>query len=324
MTLLTPDLRWLRAVRRARRSVVFTTVTVLVLAGYLGWKEGYFTPVAHFHLQATSSKSLHKGMAVRLSGFKIGQVNRVELRPDRRVGVELAIFRSYLGFIKTDSEVRLESDLPLADASLELIGGTPAAADAAPGSELRFRSEPQSYDRLVHFVERLEPMIENLTALLNQARQPQSELQVSLRNIADTSTRLQAWVPGFLERTDATMVALNRATAGATNTFAPLAKSDGELQTTLRELRATTAELHASLPPLLVDLKALLASLRNSAGALEPAIAKLAPQLPDLIDDGRRTATNAAQVTEAVKDFGLIRHKINQPAPEPLLPTTPP
>jgi hypothetical protein len=43
-----------------------------------------------------------------------------------------------------------------------------------------------------------------------------------------------------------------------------------------------------------------------------------------LIDDGRRTATEAGEVVEAVKNFDLIRRKINEPPrSEPLLPTTP-
>ncbi len=323
-SLLPPDASALRPARRARWSVVVTVAAFLGLGLGLAWKEGWFTPVARFQFEAASSKSLRKGMAVRLSGFKVGQVGRVELLRDRRVRVELAVFRPYLEFVKTDSEVRLEADLPLADLSLELVGGTTAAAPAAPGAALRYREQPPSYDRLLSFVERLEPMVENLTALLKQAREPQSELQVSLRNLADTSARLHAWLPGFLERTDGTLAALNRATAAATNTFTPLAQADGHLQTTLRDMRATTAEMRVALPPLMTDLRALAESLRKSATTLEPAIGTLAPQLPSLVDEARRAAAGASEATDAVKDFGLIKRKLNQPPPpEPLLPTTP-
>lgn len=322
--LLAPDDTRPGTARGARWSVVVTVMAVIGLAGYLGWKEGWFTPVARYHFESASSKSLRKGMAVRLSGFKIGQVSRVELQPDRRVRVEVAIFRPYLSFIKTDSEVRLESDLPLADASLEIVGGSPETKNAEPGAVLRYRDHGQSYDRLLGMAERLEPMIENLTALLAQARQPQSELQTSLRNLADTSARVQAWLPGFLERSDATLAALNRATAAATNTFTPLSQPEGNLQVTLRDMRATTAEMRAALPPLMTDLKALVESLRKSAVNLEPAIGRVAPQLPPLVDETRRAAAGASETIDAAKEFWLIRRKINQPPPaEPLLPTSP-
>lgn len=322
--LLMSDEARLGSARRARWSVFVTFFAVVGLAAYLGWKESWFTPVERFHFEAASSKSLRKGMAVRLSGFKIGQISRVELQPDRRVRVELAVMRHYVDFIKADSELHLEADMPLADASLEIVGGTPSAAHVQPGAALRYRDQPQSYDRLLKMAERLEPMIENLTALLAQARQPQGDLQVALRNLADTSTRMQTWVPGFLERTDQTLVALNRATTAATNTFTPLSQPEGNLQITLQDLRATTNEMRAALPPLLSDFKVLTESLRKSALTLEPAIAELAPKLPALIDDGRRTAAGAGDVIEAVKDFDLIRRKLNQvPPAEPLLPTTP-
>jgi ABC-type transporter Mla subunit MlaD len=322
--LLQPDASWLQAARRARLSVVLTTIALLAMGLYLGWKEGYFTPVEHFHFFAKSSKSLNKGMAVHLSGFKIGQVSSVELQSDRSVRVELAIFKPYLEFIKTDSEVRLESGMPIGDTSLEITGGPSRAAIAEAGTQLRYRGQPQLFDQLGGVVEQVEPMIENINALLNQARQPQGELQVALRNLADTTAHLQAWMPGFLERTDATLATFKQTGGMATTALTPFTQTDGDLQAALRDLHATTAELRAQLPPLLADLKALSASLRASAASLEPAVSEFAPKLPALVEEGRRTATGAGEVVDAVKDFSLIRGKINQPVAQPLLPTSQP
>jgi ABC-type transporter Mla subunit MlaD len=323
-SLLQPDTSWLRAARRARLSVVLTIAALLAMGFYLAWKEGYFTKVAYFHIEAKSSKSLSKGMAVHLSGFKIGQVSRVELQSDRSVRVELAIFQQYLDFIQTDSEVRMEAGNPIGDPSLEITGGPSRAAIATPGSELHYRGQPQLFDQLGGVVEKIEPMIENINALLTQARQPQGELQASLRSVADTTARVQAWMPGFLERTDATVTAINHANGLATTALAPLAKTDGDLQTALRQLRATADELQAALPPVLADMKALSASLRASAVSLEPTVNRLSSQLPAMVDDGRRTAAGAGQVIDAVKDISIIRGKVNQPPVQPLLPTTPP
>jgi len=323
--LLQADASWLRGLRRARLSVVLTVAAVAGIGSYLGWKEGWFTPVESFNFQTMSSKSLHKGMAVHLSGFKIGQVSRVELQSDRSVRVEMALFRQYLGFIKADSEVQLEADLQLGgDPSLEITGGTYRSLNAPPGATLRYRGQRQLYDQLVHVVERIEPMVDNISALFNQARQPQGDLQLALHNLADSTARIQSWMPGFLERTDAALATVNRAGGLATNTLAPLAQPDGDLQAALRDLRASTAELRTALPPLLSDLKALSASLHASAVRLEPAVDRLATQVPALVDEGKRTTTGAGEVVDAVKDFSLIRRKIDLPPAEPLLPTSKP
>jgi ABC-type transporter Mla subunit MlaD len=322
--LLQPHPLWLRAARRARRSVVLTVVTMLALGFYLGWKEGYFTPVAHFHFEAKSSKSLSKGMAVNLSGFKIGQVSSVELQSDRTVRVDLAIFRQYLDFIRTDSEVRLESALPIGDPSLEIAGGPTRAAIAEPGSELRYRGQPQLFDQLGTVVEQIKPIMENISVLLNQARQPQGELQTALRNLNDTTARVQAWMPGFLERSDATLASFKHTGELGVTAVEPFTKADGDLQTSLRDLRTTSAELKAALPPVLEDLKALSSSLRASAASLEPSVNQVAPKIPALVEEGRRTAAGAGEVIDAVKDISLIKGKINQPVKQPLLPTTSP
>lgn len=322
--LLPPDAAVLRPARRARVSVVLAFAAVLALGLLLAWKEGWFTPVVRFQAEAASSKSLRTGTPVRVSGFKIGQVVRVELQADRRVRVELEVFRHHAGFVRSDSEVRLEADLPIGDASLEIVGGSAAAGLAAPGAKLRYRDQPQSYDRLLGLAEKLEPMIENLTALLAQVRQPNGELQTSMRQLVDVTARLQGWLPAFLERTDTTLAAIQRAAGTASSTFGLLAQPDGDLQVTLRDLRATAAGVREALPPLLLDLKSLSASLRTSAGRLEPVMGELAAKLPPLIDESRRAAAGADEIIEAVKDFGLLRRKINQPPPPaPLLPTTP-
>ena len=314
----------LRAARRARLSVVLTAAALVAAALYLGWKDGYFTPVAHFHFEARSSKALSKGMAVHLSGFKIGQVSNVELLADRSVQVELAIFQQYLDFIRTDCEVRLESGTPLGDASLEVAGGPSRAAVAEPGSKLRYRDQPQLFDQLGGVVEKIEPLVENLGALLAQARQPQGELQTSLRNLAEATAGLKAWAPGFMARADETLASFKQTSSTATTEVTTLTRPEGDLQSGLRDFHAATGELRQELPVVLTDLKALTASLRATAAGLEPAILELAPKLPGLVDEGRRTAAGAGEVVDAAKDLPLIRGRVGQPVAQPLLPTTPP
>jgi ABC-type transporter Mla subunit MlaD len=322
--LLQPNPQGQRATRRARRSVVLTAVALVAIGFYLGWKEGYFTPVAHFHFETQSSKSLGKGMAVHLSGFKIGQVSSVELQLDRKVLVDIAIYRQYLGFIKTDSEVRLEAGMPIGDPALEIIGGPSRADVADPGTELHFHEQPQLFDQLASVVDQIKPTIANFNNLLTQMRHPQGDLQTAMRNLVDTTTRIQAWTPGFIQRSDATLASFKQAGGLATATLSPLMQSDGDLQSSLRNLHATTDELRTALPPLLENLKALSASLRASAVSLEPSVSQIAPKIPALVDESRRTAAGAGEVVEAVKELPLIRGKINQTETQPLLPTTPP
>lgn len=322
--LLPPDKSWSRRGWRARWSAALTLVLTLAAGLGLAWKEGWFTPVARFHLIAPSSKSLRKGMPLRLSGFKVGQVERLELQADRTVRVDLAIFRQYLPFVRADSEVRIESDLPLGDASLELVGGGGDAPLAPLGVALRYRAQPPSYDRLLGLAEKLGPLVDNLSAFVADARRPEGELQAALRQAAETSARLHAWLPGFLGRADATVAALQRAARTADDAFGQLTRPEGDLPIALRELRMATAGVREALPPLMLDLKSLSASLLSTAEKIGPSLGEFAPKLPRLVEEAQRAAVNANDVLDAVQDFGLIKRRINAPPPPPaLVPTNP-
>jgi ABC-type transporter Mla subunit MlaD len=322
--ILSPDAASIRSARSARLSIYFTLAALLGTSLYLGWKEDWFTPVVRFYFQARSSKSLSKGIAVRLSGFKIGQVGRVDLQEDRTVRVELEVFKRYLYLIKSDCVVHVQAGIPIGDASVEIVGGSGRADAPEPGARLRFVEDPQPMDQIAQFLGRLDPLVDSLNGLFKQASQTQAELQVSLRNLSDTTARIQAWTPGFLARSDETMASFNRAGSLATDFLAPMNNPNGDLQASLRDLREASAEFHSALPPILTDLKALTSSLRASAQSIEPAVNRMAPQLPPLVEESRRTAANAGQVVDAIKDMSLIRKKVDQTPPEPVLPTTPP
>ena len=52
-------------------------------------RQGYFSPKTPVYFQAASGTDLSPGMAVKLSGFKIGEVSVVDLNQLARVDVEM-------------------------------------------------------------------------------------------------------------------------------------------------------------------------------------------------------------------------------------------
>ena len=164
-SILRPDAASIRAVRSARWSLYLTLAALIGSGLYLGWKDDWFTPVERFYFQAKSSKSLSKGIAVRLSGFKIGQVGRVELQEDRTVRVELEVFKRYLYLVKSDCVVHVQAGIPIGDASVEIVGGSGRADAPEPGARLRFVEDPQPMDQIVQFLGRLDPLVDSLLKL---------------------------------------------------------------------------------------------------------------------------------------------------------------
>ena len=80
------------------RSGFFLGAILLMLLGAVGfgiWKQEWFRPAKHFRMTAETSEGLQTGMAVRLSGFRIGKVDAIELVGPGNVAVRVRVFDDF-------------------------------------------------------------------------------------------------------------------------------------------------------------------------------------------------------------------------------------
>ena len=75
---------------------------------------------AAVQFRTSDASGLQEGMEVRLSGYRIGQVDRLQLEPDARVRVSLRIQPSYRRFLGPRSQVRMVQDTLIGAGNLAL------------------------------------------------------------------------------------------------------------------------------------------------------------------------------------------------------------
>jgi ABC-type transporter Mla subunit MlaD len=129
---LTPNLR--TRLNRVEHVVgVFVLLAALILAAgfcyyvyFTAKKKGWFEVKAPFHCIVDSAQGLSEGQPVTMMGFKVGEITKITAYPAgsaENVYVEFVIKGAYVGYMWTDSKVRLGAGDLLGNRSLEVLKG---------------------------------------------------------------------------------------------------------------------------------------------------------------------------------------------------------
>lgn len=236
---------------------LFVGVGLLLCLGFLiglAVRQGYFSPKAPVYFQAETGTDLRPGMAVKLSGFKIGEVRRVELDQSARVDVEMQIEERYLKWIKADSVAMLAREGMIGDSFISLTRGSPALPPLTQEDRLRFVMGSSLGDIALDVRNRVVPVIDELHAFLRYTNDPQGDVRAGLRELRQLAADLQH----TRRQADAALAKVAR-----------LAREDAPA--TLAQTRAALTRAEASLAALEQAIPVLRAQAGQSLGALEQA-----------------------------------------------------
>jgi len=235
---------------------------LLVVAG-MGAERNWWSPRLELSFRTYSAAGLKPGMAVMISGYPVGQVQRIRLLNDAQVQVTLQVAKAQQGMIGSRSRATLEQDSLL---SSPYIAITPDLHDLGrrdPGVQ----SETLIYEP--------SPGIANLIEELAASRLP-------LQQVITSSARLmEQRMPRSLDQLDRTLTSgerladgLERELVGRTGRLqSNVEAATGKLETTLLSVQSTLNDIQA----LARSSNALLQNLSRSwlLRLLDPA-----PQQP--------------------------------------------
>lgn len=166
-------------------------VLALGLLLTLALRQGYFSAKTPVFFVAASGADLRPGMAVKLSGFKIGEVRRVELNAQARVDVEMQIEDKYMRWIKADSQATLAREGLLGDSFISISSGNAALPALAREQRLRFVAGGSLGDIALDVRNRVVPVIDEMQVLLKFANDPQGDVRGSFAELHKLTQDLQ-------------------------------------------------------------------------------------------------------------------------------------
>ncbi|HEY5997731.1 MAG TPA: MlaD family protein [bacterium] len=300
-----------------RRVGWFLLVTALIVAGavgVVGVRQGLFTPKASLTFFDDSGRDLAEGMEVVTRGFHIGKVRRVQLNEAGKVQVTLAIEKSLLRWIRSDSTARVVAKALIGDSRIEISPGTPGAPPMAPGGVIAFVREPDLTEVATRVMEEVKPVLLAVKNLVEYLDDPQGDVKQSIANIRRLSAGLVE-TRGHVDEALATIGA--RVEAVAANLEA--------LSSSLRtELLPQVSGLVTDGRQLVGDGRQLIGQAGGVAKSLDAFVREdlhgiatqlreeLVPQLRAVAADAGRAANAAGSGVERIdRELPAILEKVN-------------
>lgn len=240
-------------------------VLLLGVVALLVAQQGWFQRQFHVRVVAPTSMGLAVGTPVRLSGLRVGVLERINLLPDGRVTLLLRIPDRYRAWISPRSTARISTDSLLSQSAVDLI--------AAPMDPDRVPQEFQiSYTRasgLEELISGAEATRKELNGLLRSTQRiADQELPAALKGVQAVSASSSALASTVNREIPPTTTELRNTLRTFEQTGRAATRTSDQVERTLAELRP---DLKASLQEFAQLMARSNALLRGLQGFLEPA-----------------------------------------------------
>jgi phospholipid/cholesterol/gamma-HCH transport system substrate-binding protein len=229
----------------------------------------WLTPSVRLQFRTLDAAGLQTGMAVRISGFAVGQVRRILLQPDAQVLVELELRDPYRSMVGRRSRAEL-AQIGLLGDSYIAITPDPAAVGQPPigdGETLVFTSRPD---------------LDDLLAEVASSRIPLQRAVSSGLSLAETR------LPRSLDQLDQTLAASRRL---ATRLESDAQRSSSELNRTLAATRQLAQRLEGRADGTAADLSALIRRLESTETQTRPLLLQTLRELTTMAATTNRLVT---------------------------------
>lgn len=296
--ILAPDNRFQRLGLKLGLFIGLGLILGLGLLLGMAFRQGYFSPKTPVFFVAESGTDLRPGMAVKLSGFKIGTVRRVELNEAARVDVEMAIEDRHMKWVKSDSVATLAREGMIGDSFISVTRGSPGLPALTREDRLRFELGRGLSDIALDLRNRVVPVIDEMHALLKYANDPRGDVRQGFARI----NRLAGELGETRRKVDSALAGIDRLSReDAPATLAATRQTLERADASLRELEAAIPALRAEAGKTLQALNETAGSATRTASEAERVLKETAPRLLQVLGETEalmrdsRSAVNAAR-----------------------------
>lgn len=283
--------------RRLRWFVAGAVLIVLVAAALMLVQKGIFERTTRLHFFADTAKGMTPGMAVKLNGFRIGTLSKLEMDAEGRVSVGLAVGDDYVHFIHKDARARWAKEDMIGESVIEILSGSPTAPVVENNALIGFERVSDVTEELSKLTSQLKPIfadVKNITAYIDN---PEGDMKQTVSQLRQTVAVLTAAGKDVSEMTHDNKQQINAAIANASSAL---------------------GRLDAALPQMIGRIDTSLRHLEGVAADAQQISGKLVQDLPPAVNEGRAMIGDTHEVVNAVKESWPVRNMLPPQDEHPL------
>ena len=253
---------------------------------YIGYKKEIFSKKISYYVISKTGENIERGMPVRLSGFKIGQVENVFLNNIDYVKVEIRILEKYQKWFRQDSRIILDQEGIIENSYLKLIPGTEKTAQLPPGAEIFLDKVAGLNEILVEaqpVINDLKAIVSNVRIITDQFLDKNGSMQRILSNLEQITEKLNKnrgliyyvtedqrpvqKLDKILSATDNLMSSIDRLLQNATMRVSDLEPIEDEILGITKDARSFVQELQGireDIFPILENVKDITIEIKRA------------------------------------------------------------
>jgi phospholipid/cholesterol/gamma-HCH transport system substrate-binding protein len=271
------------------------------------WRQGYFEPKTPLVFVSDSGTDLKLGMAVKFSGFKIGEVTNLALDPKGRVRINVQVENRYLHWIRPDSVGRVGKDGFIGDGFIDVGLGDLKLPAIHANAELEFIPARSMDDILREVHDRAMPVIQQVEGEMRRLNDPHGDLNQAIANMRQFSA-------GLGETRDKLNTALDNANRLAGKDVPVV------LDTTRRVLDhadKTLGLVSDKMPALLDKTDQTLGHLQATSKTANELLIQMGPDVIDLMHGGKELVRKGNDTADALSQSWPFNRIMTPPAVVP-------
>ncbi len=292
---------------------IFLIAIVALMVGtvvLIGRGKDWFRPTVTYYTQFKENYNLAPGSSVKLFKAEIGHVKNVQLVGDA-VRVQMSIFEEYHTRFREDTVATVESPTFIGSEYVAIRPGKPDSPLVPSGGTIKSEEKKTIAQILAEYeveetAKRLTETIRNLADIVEELRDPQGPLFVSLNSIEKNLKNLETVTTGLKE---------GEGTAGqllrSDELINRVNTSMGRLDKVLQSIEGVTPEVTANLRESMEKIREITVTLEKGSREV-PAVIRTTKRGVQELRDG---LDEVNRVVKALEQSPLIRGNL-PPKPE--------
>lgn len=298
-----PRLRRMEAVVGA--FIIGALAAIIALVVYIGSENDLFAEMYHLRFRAASGTGIQKGMPVKLSGLRIGRIQKISLDEQAKVIVLMKVDRKYSKWIRADSTASLLKEGIVGDSIIKISVGSAGRPALANDDFLPFAEEKGLNDIALEFSDSVKAVLVEVRQTVAYINDPQGDVKRTLAN----AQRLSANLEETRRRADGLLLA---ATDNVGRVGPLLDNLSAAVDNVSRRLPPLLDNVSTRLPVLLDRLEGTLSNTERISQEFRKAAEQAAPKVPPLLTGAEELVEDTDDVVKGMKKMWPFRKHIPQ------------